>query len=109
MLEWNVYIENFNKKEIEAYNVFNHVSYLKDLKTINKKYSKNEEEFKDQLKSSTMYYFWSKCEWEIILSDWPPSKPEHGFRNKKVCVYDQLKLNWKEFTDYVWRNRKELR
>lgn len=46
-----------------------------------------------------MYYFWSKCEWEIILSDFPPSKK---FQEKKVDVYEQVMLNWDIFINYVW-------
>ena len=32
MLEWNVYIENINKKMITTFNVFEHYSFYKDLK-----------------------------------------------------------------------------
>lgn len=47
-----------------------------------------------------MYYFWSKCEWEIILSDFPPSD---RFKKKKVDVYEQVMLNWDKFINYLWK------
>jgi hypothetical protein len=106
MLEWNVFCENFNRKSIEVYNVFNHYGFLKDCIEISQKLSDDEENFKDQIKRSLMYFFWSKCEWEIILSDWPPSKK---FNDKKVSVYDQIMLNWDIFIDYIWNNRLELK
>lgn len=106
MLEWNVFCENFNRKSIEVYNVFNHYGFLKDCIEIAQKLSDDEENFKDQIKRSLMYFFWSKCEWEIILSDWPPSKK---FNDKKVSVYDQIMLNWGIFIDYIWNNRLELK
>ena len=73
MLEWNVYISNFNGKRIEKYNVFDHLGFLDDLKKAARKYRDRErEQFEDQMRRDLMYYFWSKCEWEIILSHWPP-------------------------------------
>ena len=48
---------------------------------------------------SLFYYYRSKCEWEVIVSSWPPSDrvPE-----RKVDVYDQVMLNWDVFIGYVW-------
>ena len=88
MLEWNVYIEDFNSREIKTYNIFNHGYFLQDCKEIAEEY-KNKNDFETKINKSLMYYFWSQCEWEIILSDWPPSEK---FHNKKVDVYSQIKL-----------------
>lgn len=101
-LVWNVYIENINKRQIEIYNIFNHGGFKKDLKEINDEVKDNKDEFLDRLKRSLQYYYWSKCEWEIILSDWPPSKK---FNDKKISVYDQVYNNWSIFSEYVWNNR----
>lgn len=43
------------------------------------------------------YYFWSKCEWEIIICPWVGKADDI-----KIDVYDQLMLNWDKFVDYVW-------
>ena len=53
-----------------------------------------------------MYYYWSKCEWEIILSAWPSRK---DFNEEKIDVFDQINLNWDRFADYVWENRKDIK
>ena len=104
MLEWNVYIEGFNSREIEIYNIFKYgcgslEERFKDIK----KEVKSKEEFAEKIKRELMYRFWSKCEWEIILSDWPPA-PEGRFKKEKIDVWDQINLNWSVFVDYVWDN-----
>lgn len=96
---WNVYVENFNKKEIEVYNIFDHVSFDNGVKKAYKQHKDDFDAFAESVKRELMYYFWSKCEWEIILSDWPPSGK---FDVKKVSVYDQIMLNWETFIHYVW-------
>ena len=103
-LEWNVYVENFNSKTIECYNIFNHYRFNNEVKENYDKYSNDFEMFAETMKQSLMYYFWSKCEWEIILSCWPPSKK---FNEKKVDVYNQVMLNWDKFILYVWQKMKE--
>lgn len=105
MLEWNVYISDFNKKEIIVYNVFNHYSFIEDLKKIIKKYT-DKKEFSEEVRKTLMYYYWSKCEWEIILEGWP-QKP--NFKDEKIDVYDQIILNWDKFINYVWENKSEIR
>ena len=96
---WNVYIENFNRSKIESYNIFKHYGFLTDVKKAYKKYKNNFKAFSDEVKRALMYFFWSKCEWEIILSDWPH---HDSFHDEKVDVYDQVMLNWDIFIKYVW-------
>lgn len=80
-------------------NIFEHSSFYKDfqkvLKTINDK-----QDFADKIKSLLMYYFWSKCEYEIIISAFPESKDQK--EKIKIDVYEQVMLNWDAFIDYVW-------
>lgn len=107
MLEWNVYISNFNGKRIEQHNVFDHGGVMESLKKAARKYRDRERElFEEELRRTIMYYYWSKCEWEIILSHWPPRQDA---REEKIDVYDQVMLNWDVFREYVWKNRAELR
>lgn len=104
MLEWYVYLEDVNNKKIIKYNIFNHYSFRQDLKDIIKKI-KNKDEFSEKMKRSTMYYFWSKCEYEILITTWLGRK---DFKGEKIDVYDQLQLNWNAFIDYVWKNKKYI-
>lgn len=105
MLEWYVFISNFNTRKIETYNIFDHYRFFEDCKKNAKKNIHDYDNFCKTLKRDLMYYFWSKCEWEIILNDWPTS----GKCEEKIDVYDQIKINWKTFCDYVWSHGAELR
>ena len=46
------------------------------------------DEFKQFVKDRAQYQFWSRCEYEIILVDWPCQKTE-----EKWDVYDQIMMN----------------
>ena len=102
MLKWNVYTSDFNGKRIVVDNIFEHGGFTADCKK-NAKKNKDKEAFAEQLRRDIMYYFWAKCEWEVMIGDL--------FRDEvkiKVDVYDQVCLNWDLFVDYVWENRKNL-
>lgn len=128
---WHVYVENTRTKRIEIYNIFEHASFKKD---IEKAYAicKTKDEFVKQLEKSLMYYFWSKCEWEVIITEWPThirlrevdrlQNEKNEYYEKwghlphslgvnlsvaeKIDVYDQVKLNWSAFVDYTWYTLK---
>lgn len=52
-----------------------------------------------------MYYFWSKCEWEVLISPWVGGNDDEEI---KVDVAWQIMNNWDVFVDYTWNNRKKL-
>ena len=66
---WNVYTYSINCKKIEKYNIFDHDGFRKEVNNIISKNYKGDT-FETELKTSLMYYFWSKSEWEIILKPW---------------------------------------
>ena len=49
-----------------------------------------------------MYYFWSKCEYEIILSPWTGRADDI-----KIDIYDQIMMNFDRFVGYVWSFKPE--
>ena len=129
-LIWNVIEHDINGRKIDVYNVFEHGSFAESLLQIKKKY-KTFEEFAEQVRRELQYYFWSKSEWEVIVTTWPPyidgkeldrlnkEREEHikefgQFRFEhvnvetgvKIDVYDQIMLNWEQFITYLWENRK---
>jgi len=55
-----------------------------------------------QLDRQCMYYFWSKCEYEVIVSAWPPKDGSE----RKIDIYTQLKENWDIFKELVFRELK---
>lgn len=105
MLTWNVYVGNFNARKIERHNVFDHWKFREDCIENRKKNGKDREAFAERLKRDLMYYYWSKCEWEVIVSHWPSGE---NFRDEKIDVYDQVRLNWDHFADYVWNHKEDL-
>lgn len=102
--EWRVYYGDFNARRIKSYNIFNHGGFLRDAAHAAKKL-KNREAFEHEIDICLRYYFWSKCEWEIILQHWPHKE---GFRDEKIDVYDQVMLNRAVFMDYMWNHRKDI-
>lgn len=87
MLCWKVYVGNFNTGEIEKYNIFDHVSFYNDCVKAKKKFKDDRDGFEDEVRRSLMYYFWSKCEWEIILDHWPSGE---YYKMRKVISLQKL-------------------
>jgi hypothetical protein len=129
-LTWFVFINNFNAKNIEHYNVFKHSSFAADVEQM-LKVSHTKDEFSERLKRIAQYYFWSKCEMEVVVSSWPVyitvdeynritdelNQYKEKYHNtprvlnisphvsSKVDIYEQLLLNWDIFVDYIWDRR----
>ena len=104
MLEWKAYCHDRNERKIEPFNVFDHASFLDDCKKNARKNAKDYDRFCDQLRKDAMYYFWSKSEWEIVITPWVGQAPD-----VKIDVYDQIMINWEHFCKYVWEHGAELR
>lgn len=126
-LVWNVFIERNDK--IIIHNIFDHVRFMNDLVQI-KKYT-DFEKFEKEVDLSLMYFYWSKCEWEVVVTSFPPyisneeleslsKERSEAIENygrfirtyvnletaEKVDVYKQVRMNWKPFINYLWNNRK---
>jgi len=129
-LVWNVMVHDINGDAIEVYNVFHHGSFIQSLLKIKKKY-KTFEEFAEHVRRELQYCFWSKSEWEVIVTSWPPyidaeelkrleEERDHDIKEygqfrcsdvrletgEKIDVYDQIMINWDQFINYLWNNRK---
>lgn len=122
-----MYIHDFNGGKFKEYNIFNHGRFYEDVKKSLKR-CKTKEEFASEFKKDLQYYFWSKCEWEIVLTSFPTrvSKEELKRMNaefgekteqyghepycvgvsldveEKIDVYQQCMLNFDILVDYVW-------
>lgn len=126
-LAYYVYTENINKHKIEKYNVLNDgiiEEILKRTEGFDKK------AFAEEVEHIIMYHYWSRAEWEVILTDWPTHiapdelvrlnneadkhEKEYGHEPYSMCVnlkteekidvYDQVMMNWNIFIDYIWEN-----
>lgn len=125
-LQYFVYIENFNQRKIEKYNVLSDAIVEEIVNNAGENPTK--ENFAKATEQVFKYYFWARSEWEVIITDWPPhvSVPEVSRLAKeiedsvaktgkepyllmtklnvaeKIDVFDQLKLNWDILIDYLY-------
>ena len=60
------------------------------------------DEFKNFVKSEAKYQFWARCEYEIILIDWPCQK-----NHEKWDVYKQIMMNLHIVTKVFMENINE--
>ena len=99
-MEWNVYYHDINAQKIIQWNIFKHGSFYKEVDDLLKS-ELDKEEFIERLRKSLMYYFWSKCEYEILVSPWVGRAGDI-----KIDIYDQIMMNFDRFVDYVWSFKK---
>ena len=83
---WNVYYEDWNAN----------LRKLKD----------DIGEAEERIRRNLMYYFWSKCEHEVLITAWINPKNEDICR--KVDIYEQVYNNWHVFFNYIWEHRKDV-
>lgn len=103
-IAWNVFYENVNRRKIETFNIFEHGGFRKYVKKAAKE-CHTKEEFAKKLRSELMYYFWSKCEWEVMIA---PLFSTSENEKMKADIYWQVMNNWNVFLDYVWNNKGKL-
>ena len=103
--EWMVLYHNINSDKIEQYNI---LKYREDDIKKMRKESENKKGFSEKLKRELMYYYWSKCEWEMIISKTEDNRivltPWCGCRNPDevaIDVTDDNNFNWIGFADYI--------
>lgn len=131
-LSWNVF--RYNGKDIETFNIFNHSSFYKEVIGITKKYSQSKKVFADKIINVLYYYFWCKCEHEIILTSFPTYVSDEGLKKMeadrdkylqdygrcnfvhpyldtelKVDIYTQVMVNRVHFIDYLWNHKEEIK
>ena len=103
MKSFNVIIYDPNLRKFVEYDI---MPYL--IRTYNEKKERKEtlpktfDEFKNFVKSESQYQFWSRCEYEIILIDWPCQK-----NHEKWDVYKQIMMNLDIVTKILMENIKE--
>ena len=110
---FKVILWDFNRNNVEYYDIMPYFISMwnedkkRDIKIWNsadvgcvKDMPKTFNEFKDFILSAGRYNFWGRCEYEIIISDWPCQRKEI-----KIDAFDQIHANidviTKLFMDYV--------
>lgn len=129
MLTWKVLIEDINTKEIKRWDIFKDG----ELKIVAKEIKDSgcgKDEFAYHFRTHLMSKFWSRSEYEVIITSWPPRISmdelkrlqdeadtwEKNYGNtpksltcrlnvmQKIDIFEQLCLNWDHFIDYVYKN-----
>lgn len=106
-LIWNIYYHNFNRDKIEEFNVFHHTSFMEDVKKIFKEFKKSEDKnaFTERIDRELHYYFWSKSEWEVIITKIDGKiilYPWAGSKTKDTLdVTNTTDFNWIEFYEDI--------
>ena len=105
-MEWYAYYYDINRNKIDKFNVFDHCTFREYAKKAAKKY-KTKEEFTEQLKRELQFYFWSKCEWELVIKIAEDNRifliPWVGCRNPEEVKIEILPIvteegfNWEVF------------
>lgn len=85
MKSFNVIIHDFNEKTFVPYDIMSYL--IKEYNELETKPSTNKE-LRDFVEQKALYQWWSRCEYEIILVNWP---------NKSIAekwdVYRQVMMN----------------
>lgn len=126
-----MYRENWNRRKIEVFNIFERSRFYEDVKKALKNFD-SKEDFAEEVKKSLMWCYWCKSEHEIIITTWVPhitvseldrlnSEREKALKEynrepyrlyvnpeigEKVDIYSQVMLNWNVFVDYLWSHKR---
>ena len=104
--KFNVLLWNFNSDRIEHYDI---LPYFRERlnerkKTRSKKMRENfpvpetQGEYREFVKSESMYRFWGRCEYEMICHGWPVAK-----NDQKLDIHEQVMMNMDVISEILWR------
>lgn len=100
--EFNVIIYNITSNKFEKHNVIPY--FINCYKSQKKDKPVTYEEMKTFIISRSMYQFWARCQYEVILSDWPCGKKTY-----KLDVHEQIMNNIDLITNIVINNLPKKR
>lgn len=100
-LEWNVLLYDANKDEIRNYNIFGENSPLEIAQLIKKNKITTYADFKEKMKAEFMYHYWSRTEYEIIVSGFCKDAKEY-----KIDVWRQIEMNFDRVLEYIINEMK---
>lgn len=96
-LKFYVLLFEPNRKEAEMYNIFDNLVVREDiLEALKKKISK--EDLRETLYRTCKYVFWSRCEYEIVVTGFPIDT-----KSQKIDAWFQIEPNIDVITEYLWK------
>lgn len=97
VIKWNINTDN-----IEYYDVLPYLCSEIEKKRKKEKINKKDitlEWLKECIISSSQYMYWSRCQYECIISGFPKSKKEY-----KIDVHQQIMMNIDVIVDLIYKN-----
>ena len=98
-IPFNVINFECNSRKFESYDVMPYLIDCYNKVKRKKECPKTFDEFKQFVESKSMYMYWSRCEYEIILVDWPCGQTQH-----KIDIHYQIMMNIDIVTDILMKN-----
>jgi len=103
-MEWSAWYHNFNRNQLESFNIFNHGGFTRYAKERFVE-SETKEEFAEGLRRELQYYFWSKCEYELVITNVDGRiimTPWVGRRESvSLDVTDDENFDWVDFYEWI--------
>lgn len=104
-LEWNVFVEINN--EIKTMNIFKlSTRFTEGFERALKSYKKHKDFdlFVKDVNIALMCAYWAKSEYEVVINHWIGRA-----EGRKVDIYEQVKINWDRFVEYLKSKIKDKR
>jgi hypothetical protein len=79
---FNVLIYNYSTRKVEPYDVIDYFV------TAYNRLEEKPEDFEKWVKNESLYQFWSRCQYELVVDSFPSSK------QVKIDVHYQIMLNF---------------
>lgn len=96
MKSFNVIWYNHNSAKFEPYDI---MPYFIDKYNETKRKPKTFDEFKEFIESWSVYMYWCRCEYEIIICDWPNQSVQ-----EKWDIHKQIMMNIDVIADILMSN-----
>ena len=105
-IEWYALYYNINSRKLESINIISRKLIEDVYKQIKSGKITNKSNLREYLRKEFMYRYWSRSEYEILVTDWPPVTKEIDKESwvsekslTKIDIYDQIKDNLDNITD----------
>ena len=101
-LNWYAFYWDCNSNSLERTDVI-HSDLIDDVKKAIKK-GQDFNQIKEIIRCNLMWYYWSKSEWEVLVSDLHMCEDSPKHNVEKIDIYYQLEPNLDRITEYMINN-----
>ena len=101
-LEWYAFREDSNTRKLTRFNILNDYRVDEIMKRIKKEKATTYEGIKSIIRRELMYYYWSKCEHEVLVSGLFDTDLDEA---EKIDVWYQLEPNLDRIVEYFIANK----